>query len=274
MTITNTFDWTAVAGAWDARRRHVERMKSDLTRQLVAALRLSAGERVLELGAGTGELALRLADEVGPAGRVLVTDAAPGMVDLIRATAGGRQQIEVGLVDATDTGLPAASYDAVAFRMGLMLLAEPARALAECRRVLRAGGRVAAAVWDAPQHNPWLLAVGMPAMMHGVVSGGPPTGPGGVFSLGDAEVLAALAADAGFAEVEVRAVATPARFATADEHFDTVSALAGPLGTALAAAPAETLAAVRASAAELIEPYRTDDGFVIPGQALLLAATA
>ena len=269
-----TFDWTGAAASWDAHREHVEAMKAGLTRELLAGLRLSRGEHVLELGAGTGELALRLAEAVGADGRVMATDVAPGMADLIRRTTAGHPEITVSVADATGTGLPTASFDAVVFRMGLMLIEDPQRALAECRRVLRDHGRLGLAVWDAPQYNPWLLAVGMSAMMHGVVAGGPPTGPGGVFSLGDADLLAKLVRDAGFDEILVQPVATPSRFATPDQHVDTVTALAGPLSTALAAASPGTLAAVRRAAAEQIAAYKTGDGYEIPGQALLCVASA
>lgn len=272
--MTERFDWSQVADAWDAHRSHVEQMKQQLTDALVDGLRLEPGASVLELGAGTGELALRLADAVGPSGRVHATDAAAGMVELIARTTRSRPQVTTGVVDATDTGLPAAAYDAVVFRMGLMLLEQPEQALTECRRVLRPGGRLALAVWDAPEHNPWLLALGMSAMMHGVAKGGPPTAPGGVFSLASADQLEKLLAGSGFSEVTVQAVPTPCRFATADEHFETVSALAGPLRTLLAAAPAETLAAVRATAADILAPHRTHDGYVVPGQALLAVGRA
>jgi ubiquinone/menaquinone biosynthesis C-methylase UbiE len=88
-------------------------------------------------------------------------------------------------VVARQIDLPDASMDIVVFRMGLMLVTEPKRVLEECHRVLRSGGMLGVAVWAAPQHNPWLTSVGMAAMMHGLVSGGPPTGPGGPFSLAD-----------------------------------------------------------------------------------------
>lgn len=69
--------------------------------------------------------------------------------------------------------------------MGLMFTPQPAVALAEIRRVLRVGGRFAALTWAGIEHNPWMTCVGMAAMMNGVVAGGPPVGPGGIFSLGD-----------------------------------------------------------------------------------------
>jgi SAM-dependent methyltransferase len=268
----STLDWTDVASSWDVRRGHVEKMKEPLTRALLASLDLHPGQRALELGAGTGELALRIAEQVGPRGSLIASDVAPGMVELIGRTVAAVSNVEVVQLDARAIHLPDASVDAVVFRMGLMLVDEPARVLSECHRVLAPGGRLALAVWAGPEHNPWLTCIGMAAMMHGLVSGGPPTGPGGPFSLADPHALEQLLRDAGFDDVIVRAVETPSTFASADEHFETVIALAPPLAAALAGAPEVTRAAVRKTAADLIERYRSDDGFVLPGRALLCSA--
>ncbi|MCU1599886.1 MAG: Methyltransferase type 11 [Frankiales bacterium] len=270
--MTTASEWTSVARGWDSHRDQVEQMKAPLTAELLAGLALRPGEQVLELGAGTGELALLLADAVSPGGRVMATDVAPGMVELARRTTADRPAIDVREVDATSTGLESASFDAVVFRMGLMFVPEPAEALRECRRVLRPGGRAAMAVWSGPGQNMWLTAVGMSAMMQGLVQGGPPTGPGGIFSLGEPEQLEKAARDAGFADLEVRRIAISARYASADEHYDSVEQLAGPLHLALVSATPEQRAAVKASAASLIEQYATASGYQLPGEALLLLA--
>ena len=246
--------------------------KAPLTAELLSSLALRPGEHVLELGAGTGELAQVLADAVAPGGRVLATDVAPGMVDLIRRTAADRPDITVQEADATSTGLEAASFDAVVFRMGLMFVPQPVEALRECRRVLRTGGRAAVAVWAGPGQNPWLTSVGMSAMMQGLVQGGPPTGPGGIFSLGEPEHLTELAREAGFSDVLVRRIPILAHYDSAYEHYETVESLAGPLRHALITATPDQQAAVRASASSLIEPYRVGDAYAVPGEALLLQA--
>jgi SAM-dependent methyltransferase len=268
------FDWTAVAPSWGRNRAHVEQMKEELTRELLAALDLQPGQRVLELGAGTGDLARQLARAVGPTGRVLATDVAPGMVELLRDTTAGLPNVEVARLDALDIDAPGGSVDVVVFRMGLMFLAEPARALAECRRVLTSTGRLALAVWAGPEHNPWLASVGMSVMMHGQWTGGPPTLPGGVFSLADPAALDRLVQDAGFADVIVREVATPARFTSPEEHFEVVGGLAGPLSAALAGADQDSLAGIRATTAQAVERFRTADGLLLPGLALLCTAHA
>ncbi len=271
---TTTFDWTSVAPSWSSHRAHVEQMKDGLTRDLLESLDLQPGERVLELGAGTGDLARRLARAVGPTGSVLATDVADGMVELLRETTAGVPNVEVSRLDALDIAVPDGSVDAIVFRMGLMFVAEPERALAECRRVLAPLGRLSVAVWAGPEHNPWLASVGMSVMMHGLWAGGPPTSPGAVFSLADPAALEYLVSSAGFADVVVREVATPARFSSPEEHFEVVGGLAGPVSAALAGADADSLAAIRATTAQSVERFRTEDGLVVPGLALLCTAKA
>lgn len=272
MTMTSAFDWTGVAASWDEHRADVEQMKVQVTDELLARLALHPGERVLELGAGTGELAVRLAAAVAPGGHVIASDVAPGMVSLLRTTLEHVDSAEVTQLDASATGLPAGSVEVIVSRMVLMLIARPAAVLSECHRLLAARGRLGIAVWAGPEHNPWMTSVGMAAMMHGLVSGGPPTGPGGLFSLAAAGVLEGLVRDAGFSDVIVAEAPTVSRFATPDQHFDTVMSLAGPLSAALAAAPDDVRGAVRTTAAQLAERHRTADGLVLPGRALVCTA--
>ncbi len=98
--------------------------------------------------------------------------------------------------------LPVASVDAVLCRWGYMLMADPLAALVETRRVLRPGGRVALAVWDALAANPWALAPRLELLERGLAQ--PPAesteyAPG-PFGLGDRERLRALLGEAGFTE--------------------------------------------------------------------------
>lgn len=265
-------DWSAAAPAWDLRRADVEVMKADLTGRLLEGLAPLAGRRVLELGAGTGELAAQLAEAVGRQGSVLASDVAPGMVQLLEKRLAPLPNVEVATIDAARIELPAESVDAAVFRMGLMLLTDPGEALAEMRRVVRPGGRIAVAVWGGPFENPWMTTVGMAAMMHGLVQGGPPVGPGGPFSLADPEDLEKRVRGAGFPDVTVTRVESARVFRDNDEHVATVLALAPHLSAALASATPEQLAGVRAQVTALTEQYRVDGGLRIPTTSLLCLA--
>lgn len=263
--------WDDATAAWDERRDFVESTKQPLSEQMLAGLAISPGDRVLELGAGTGDFALALA---AAGAQVLATDLAPGMVELIQRRAVGHPDVSAALVDATDTGCETSGYDAVVSRMTLMLLTDPQSALTDWHRVLRPNGRLAVAVWDAAEHNTWLVALGMSMMIHGAIAGPLPTDPGGPFSLASHKALTEVVEGAGFHAPEVRAVAMQAEFANAEEHFDTVAAMAAPLRTALEAVTPDTLAAIKATTAEIIAPYRTEAGYSIPAQALLATAVA
>lgn len=253
-------DYSAVAAAWDRQRENIEATSAEVTRVLLADLGELAGARVLELGAGTGELAARLADEVGPSGSIVATDVAESMVDLIRRRLSGVAQAEVAQVDASRIPYPDASFDAVLFRMGLMLMPEPEVTLNEIRRVLRPGGRLAVTVWAGPQDNPWMTAIGTALTMCGLVQGGPAIGPGGTFSLADPHDLETRVRNSGFADVTVKPVTSILHFASVDDHFDMIRDLAPPLAAALAAAPAEAAAEVRQSFGGLDAKYVDEDG--------------
>jgi len=107
-----------------------------------------AGERVLDLGCGTGGALVALARAVGPEGRVVGVDLAPGMIRqaaarLRRTGLADRAELLVG--DASSIRCADASFDALftAFTLELFDTPEIPLVLAECRRVLRPGGRVA-----------------------------------------------------------------------------------------------------------------------------------
>jgi hypothetical protein len=117
-----------------------------------------------------------------------------------------------------------------------------------------------------------MTAVGMAAMMHGLVQGGPPVGPGGPFSLADPIDLEKRVRGAGFTAVSVSAVDSVRAFADSDEHVDLVLALSPPLAAALRTAPPDKIAALRSTVAGLDAQYQTDDGVRVPSQAFLCVA--
>ncbi len=276
--MTSTTDtaeaWTAVAKAWDAEVDYVDEHSAAATAALLERVAVQPGDRVLELAAGPGTLGADWSRAVGPNGAVLLSDISPGMVAAAARRNAELVNVQVNVIDASAIDRPDDSFDVVAARMGLMFVPQPSVALGEIRRVIAPGGRFAALTWAGIEHNPWMTCVGMAAMMNGLVSGGPPTGPGGIFSLGDPAQLEALVRDAGFTDVTVDA--HDVRFLAPDiaTHVERVAALAGPLAGALQQASSEQLAALRRTAADLATPYVTDSGLDLPGRALLVSARA
>ena len=124
---------------------------------MIEAVSPQPGERVLELAAGMGETGMLAAELVAPVGGVIVSDQAEAMLAGARARAAelGLANLEFQVLNAEWIDLPLASFDVVLCRWGYMLMADPETALGETRRVLRPGGRLALAVWDALELNPW-----------------------------------------------------------------------------------------------------------------------
>jgi SAM-dependent methyltransferase len=268
-------DWTAVAPAWDASVDYVDSHSTSATAALLDAAAVRPGDRVLELASGPGSLGATLAELVGPDGHVVLSDVAPGMVEAARRRCAGLGNVDVAVLDASAIDRPDDDFDVVVCRMGLMFTPDPSATPAELSRVLHSGRSLAAHTWAGLEHHPRMTCVGMAAMLNGLVAGGPPIGPGGIFSLGDPTEVEALARGAELVDVRVDTVADTFRAESIDAHVDRVSSLAGPMAAAFAAATDEQRDAVRRTAAQLAADHTAPDGsLALPSLALLVTGRA
>jgi ubiquinone/menaquinone biosynthesis C-methylase UbiE len=122
----------------------------------VSRLPLAAGDAVLDLCCGAGASAVPAAHVVGPAGRVLGVDVAGPLLALARARAAreGLAQAEFRQCDATRTGLPSASFDAVICVFGVFFAADMPGFVAEMWRLVRPGGVLALTTWGPGLFEP------------------------------------------------------------------------------------------------------------------------
>jgi SAM-dependent methyltransferase len=268
--------WEAAAPGWTRRQETIRALGAPVSAWMLDAVSLRPGQRVLELAAGLGETGMLAAELVAPMGGAIVSDQADAMLDGARARAAelGLSNIEFQVLGAEWIDLPLASVDAVLCRWGYMLLADPSAALAETRRVLAPGGRLALAVWDAVEHNPWALLPRMELIERGL---GSPPAPGtpGPFALGDPERVRELLAQAGFADIDVQSLQVEQRQASFEDFWETQLDISNAFHNAVLSRPESEIAEIRSGLAARLEPFTEPDGtLAIPGRTLVASAVA
>ena len=266
--------WNKDGAAWRRWNPVLDRWYGEATRQMLDLARIRPSQRILDVAAGAGEPAVSAAERVGPGGHVLATDISEGIVELARQVARerGLGQVETRAMDGEKLDLPDASFDAVLCRLGLMYMPHPVTALSEWRRVLRAGGRVAVAVFSTPERNSWGA---IPASIIRRRAQLPPPVPGqpGPFSLGAPGVLEGLFRQAGFADTEIRAVPVPHGMASAAEYVRVAREAFGGFNAMMAHLRAEERESVWNEVEGAMRSFESPGGFEVPGECLVAAAT-
>jgi 2-polyprenyl-3-methyl-5-hydroxy-6-metoxy-1,4-benzoquinol methylase len=114
------------------------------TEALFRRVGLRDGQRVVEVGCGSGNIACWVARQIAPNGSVMAIDIAPDQIDQARrqALSQGLRNIEFQVADAYSPRLPEGSFDLVYCRLVLTHLTRPAAALAAMRSLARPGGLV------------------------------------------------------------------------------------------------------------------------------------
>ncbi len=184
---------------------------ADWAAPVCAAAGVSRGQRTLDVACGTGVLAREMKRLVDDDGEVVAIDRNDGMLAVAQRIAPG---IDWRSGQAEALPFDDAAFDAVACQFGLMFFEDRVQTLREMRRVLRPGGRLAIAVWDALEHSP-----GYEAMVHlldrlfGAEIASALKAP---FVLGDRDELSSLFDEAGIDGFQIDTMTGAARFPSID----------------------------------------------------------
>ena len=223
---------------------------------------LQPGERVLDLACGTGLVTFPAAEAVGPSGEVLGTDLSQGMIDLVREIAAQRGVTNV-LFDRMDAevlgALGSSTFDAALCALGLMYVPDVLRSLQEQFRVLKPGGRAAAAVWGQRDRCGW--AEIFPIVESRIQSEVCPM----FFQTGTKDVLAQTMTMAGFAGVVHERLDSPLHY-DSDEEAIGAAFLGGPVALAYSRMDEPVRESAHEEYLASIAPYRNGKAYDVPGE--------
>lgn len=268
--------WARAAAAWGAHRDVIQSAAQPVSHWLVDAIDPQPGHRVLELAAGPGDTGFLAAELIAPGGTLISSDAVEEMVEQARARATemGIDNVEFQTIDAEWIDLPTASLDGVLARWGYMLLADPATALGETRRVLRPGGRVALAAWTGPEENPWASAPTVELVAMGAIDE-PDLDEPNMFAFRDPQRIEQLLQEAGFTDIAIEQVAISYSFASLDDWWDTQLDISTSLARLVGALTPAQRDDLRDAVDARLEQHVADDGTVtLPGRTHVAAASA
>src|SRR6266536_2828429 len=172
---------------------------------LIDRARLKVGERVLDIGCGSGATSIAFAQRVAPSGHVFGVDVSGPMLARARASAPKDLAVDFVLADATVYPFEPASFDLLASRFGVMFFADPVLSFANMRKALRPAGRLAFACWREPRENAWMMAPLQAVYKH--VPKLPPQGPEdpGPFAYSSQERVHRILGAAGFTDIAMEA---------------------------------------------------------------------
>jgi SAM-dependent methyltransferase len=177
---------------------------------LLAAAAPAAGERVLDIGCGTGSTTLRAARAVGDVGTALGVDISYAMIDKARSRAGesGAENARFAVADAQTADLGRAEFDLVISRFGVMFFSDHEAAFANIRAAVRPGGRLAFVCWAEPSRNEyWTLFADALAPLLGPPPASPQ--PRGPFALADPDYVSTMLGHAGWDAIEITELGEP-----------------------------------------------------------------
>lgn len=268
--------WATAAAGWGANRERMQAAFEPVSHWMVDAIDPQPGHRVLELAAGPGDTGFLAAELIEPGGTLISSDVVEPMLDQTRARAAqlGVRNVEFRTIDAEWIDLATADLDGVLARWVYMLLADPATALRETRRVLRPGGRLALAAWAAPQENPWAWAPVAELLAMGAIDP-PDDDEPNMFALRDPQAIVDLLEATGFEDIHVEQVPIVLRFASLDDWWDTQLDISTSLARSISAISPAARDDLRDALDARLAPYVAGDRSVaLPGLTHVAAAGA
>lgn len=265
--------WNDDAGPrWARHADAIDEQLAPFIEPLIERSAVAPGDRVLDVGCGSGALARRLSECVGAAGHVVGVDISETLLaEARRRSRGGA--VEFRQADAQVESFQPGEFDRIVSRFGVMFFQDSVAAFANLRRALSPDGSLTFVCWAAPEVNPWM---GIPAAVvarHFQPPEPPDPDAPGPFRFRDAATVRRLCERAGFSRVTIDALrgSAPLGGRGSLERSLEFAMEVGPAAQARRAG-AETLAAIRSDLRRALQPYACEQGIELEYLAWLVHA--
>jgi ubiquinone/menaquinone biosynthesis C-methylase UbiE len=265
--------WQTSARYWDKYRVLIEQMFAQLKSGLIEEARIGIGQKVLDIGGGSGDPSLTISSIVGPTGSVMYTDPAAGMVESAQAEARrrGLTNIRFRQCSADDLPFPDRTFDVAVGRLSAMFFVDPVKAVREALRVILEGGYVSFVVWGPNEANPFFSVIA--DVMDRFVEGPPEdSGARDTFRFAVPGELAGILQQAGAKSVVERRLDFQIEAAISFEQFWQLrTEMSGTLREKMARLAPAQLPTVKQAVADAARRYFVSRTMNFPAEALIVS---
>jgi SAM-dependent methyltransferase len=256
---------------WAAHAEHFDKALRVYHERFIVAADIHPGEKVLDIGCGTGQTT-RDAARAAAGGSAVGVDLSARMVGLAQRLAArhGVSNARFEQADAQIHPFPTGGFDVAISRTGTMFFGDSPAAFTNIARAVRPGGRLVLLVWQGPEPNQWIRELtGALAAGRGLPA--PPIGAPGPFAQSDPHQVRGVLSAAGFCGISLEGLSGPMWFgADPDEAHGFVVGLMGwMLEGVEAAARDRALENLR----ETVKTHATDSGVTFESAAWLITAS-
>ncbi|MVT64207.1 methyltransferase domain-containing protein [Bradyrhizobium pachyrhizi] len=269
--------WNGPGGQrWATRQAAQDIVLQPVLDLLVDRAATKAGQRVVDVGCGSGASSFALAAKVAPAGHVLGVDVSEPMLTRARQSVPQGLPVEFALADATVYPFAPESFDLLASRFGVMFFADPVVSFANLHKAMKPTGRLAFACWQEPRENPFFMTPLAAVYKH--VPKLPPLGPEdpGPFAFASEARVKRILGEAGFSGIAMEPCRVELDVATGRGIDAAIQGALeiGPASRALEGHPDEVRDAAIASMREALAPFVKGDAVLLPGAIWIVTARA
>lgn len=265
----------AAADRWLREQELLDQALSPFGLAAIERLAPAPGESIVDVGCGSGQTLLQLAERVGSGGRVLGVDPSRPLLERARQRTAHLPQVELCEGDAASVSLRGPLHGLFS-RFGVMFFADPAQAFSSLRAQLEPGGRLGFVCWQALDDNPWCaVPLAVARSMLAEVPALPPPGTPGPFAFASPARVSGALRDAGWRRIEIEAFRRPVRLsASGAEGAADFSFQLGPVARLLAEQPDDVRARVHRRLVERLTPLAREGRVELEGATWLVSARA